>query len=186
MLVECIFFFEAVSQPSAANAPAILSRRQLLLWDYSKTFRPLSQPRAFPHRFSYGSENAFWRLCCNGWWRPRCKIRWDSCSVRFIKERDKQGGRDTSAQVHADMVWRKPWLHLLAFSSARPVTSAQRQKGKKWPKPCPRLSLFLTSLSPHSCFPGVQRSPGKMPSTKTKPFCRNTYGCKTEFTSIIP
>lgn len=58
MLVERIFFFEAVSQPAAANAPAILSKRQLLSWDYSKTFRLLSQLGAFPHRFSYGLEKS--------------------------------------------------------------------------------------------------------------------------------
>lgn len=48
---------------------------------------------------------------------------------------------DTRAQVHACVVWRKPWLHLLALSNAGPVISGPRQKGKKWLKPCLRLSL---------------------------------------------
>lgn len=47
MLVECIFFFEAVSQPATANTPAIPAKRQLCLWNYSKPFRPLSQLGAF-------------------------------------------------------------------------------------------------------------------------------------------
>lgn len=41
----------------------------------------------------------------------------------------------------ANVVWRKPWLHLLSVFNTGPLTSGSRQKGKKQLKPFLRLLL---------------------------------------------